>query len=130
MEVPKIGTNASPIVPVIVPIVMLAVKKAITDLSPYVRKAAASAVGKCYALDPSQSDSLKELLSQCLSDLSPIVVGTAVGSFNTICPDNFEMLHKLYRRYCKMLLDVDEWGQLEMLSALHRYGGFIETSVE
>ncbi|KAI9026855.1 adaptin N terminal region-domain-containing protein [Hyaloraphidium curvatum] len=108
-------------VPVIVPIVMLAIKKALTDLSPYVRKAAAAAVAKCHGLDSSQEESLVELLVQCLGDLSPIVVGTAVASFNSVCPDKMELLHKLYRRYCKMLLDVDEWGQLEMLDALHRY---------
>jgi len=35
-------------VPVIGPIVLLAIKKCIVDLSPYVRKAAAHAIPKCY----------------------------------------------------------------------------------
>ena len=35
-------------VPMIGPIVLLAIKKCIVDLSPYVRKAAAHAIPKCY----------------------------------------------------------------------------------
>lgn len=38
-------------VPVISPIVMLGIKKCVTDLSPYVRKIAAHAIPKCYQYD-------------------------------------------------------------------------------
>lgn len=39
-------------VPVISPIVMLGIKKCVTDLSPYVRKIAAHAIPKCYQYAP------------------------------------------------------------------------------
>lgn len=100
---------------------MLAIKKATSDLSPYVRRAAASAIPKCHRLDSSQLASLLDLLSPLLSDLSPIVVGAAISAFNAVCPDQTDLLHGIYRRSCRMLLDLDEPGQLDMLSALHRY---------
>lgn len=41
-------------VAVIVPIMFLAIKDAVSDMSPYVRKTAAHAIPKLYSLDPEQ----------------------------------------------------------------------------
>ncbi|CAM9735029.1 unnamed protein product, partial [Hapterophycus canaliculatus] len=38
-----------------------------------------------------------------------------------VCPNKFELLHPVYRKLCHLLADVDEWGQMAMLSALQRY---------
>ncbi|XP_023242100.1 AP-3 complex subunit beta-2-like [Centruroides sculpturatus] len=55
-------------VPVIVPIMMLAIKDAVNDMSPYVRKTAAHAIPKLYSLDPEQRDQLIEVIEKLLSD--------------------------------------------------------------
>ena len=49
-------------------IVSLAIKKGIVDMSPYVRKAAALAIPKCYDLDPNTEPQLLEYISTLLGD--------------------------------------------------------------
>ncbi|KCV70148.1 hypothetical protein H696_03607 [Fonticula alba] len=66
-------------VEVIVPIVLLAVKKRITDMSPHVRKAAAHALPKLYSLDPGQKDELIDVLTRMLSDRSTQVIAQPEG---------------------------------------------------
>ncbi|KAH6583714.1 hypothetical protein BASA60_001312 [Batrachochytrium salamandrivorans] len=108
-------------VPVISSIIVLALRKGVVDLSPYVRKAAANAIQKCYSLDPSQRESLIDLLSLLLNDKSTVVLGTAVLSLNRICPDRYDLIHKHYHKLCRLLVDCDEWGQIEIISMLMRY---------
>uniref|UniRef100_A0A8V0YIY2 AP-3 complex subunit beta n=1 Tax=Gallus gallus TaxID=9031 RepID=A0A8V0YIY2_CHICK len=57
-------------VPIIVPIMMLAIKEASSDLSPYVRKNAAHAIQKLYSLDPEQKEMLIEVIEKLLRDRS------------------------------------------------------------
>ncbi|KAG8598664.1 hypothetical protein GDO81_002694, partial [Engystomops pustulosus] len=57
-------------VPIIVPIMMLAIKEASADLSPYVRKTAAHAIQKLYSLDPEQKEMLIEIIEKLLKDKS------------------------------------------------------------
>ncbi|KAL2915024.1 AP-3 complex subunit beta [Polyrhizophydium stewartii] len=108
-------------VPVIVPIITLALRKGVSDLSPYVRKAAANAIPKCFGLDASQKDFLVELIQQLLNDKSTVVLGTAVSTFNRVCPERFDLVHKHFHKLCRLLVDCDEWGQIEILSLMLRY---------
>ncbi len=55
-------------VPVIVPIMMLAIRDSVNDLSPYVRKTAAHAIPKLYGLDAEQKDELVHVIEKLLSD--------------------------------------------------------------
>ena len=50
-------------VPVIVPIVMLAIRDSAVDMSPFVRKTAAHAIPKLHSLDPDQKEELVSLNS-------------------------------------------------------------------
>lgn len=50
-------------VSIIIPIMMLAIKDAANDMSPYVRRTAAHAIPKLYSLDPEQLDQLLQVLS-------------------------------------------------------------------
>ncbi|XP_013912987.1 PREDICTED: AP-3 complex subunit beta-1-like [Thamnophis sirtalis] len=59
-------------VPIIVPIMMLAIKEASADLSPYVRKNAAHAIQKLYSLDPEQKEMLIEVIEKLLKDKSTV----------------------------------------------------------
>ena len=108
-------------VPVISQIVSLAIKRGCADMSPYVRKAAALAIPKCYRLDPNTLPQLLEYLSTLLGDKQYFVVGPAVTAFLEVCPDRIDLIHKHYRALVRKLVDMDEWGQLVTLRLLTIY---------
>ncbi|XP_035221751.1 AP-3 complex subunit beta-1-like isoform X1 [Stegodyphus dumicola] len=108
-------------VPVIVPIMMLAIRDAVNDMSPYVRKTAAHAIPKLYSLDPEQKDQLIEVLEKLLSDKTTLVMGSAVMAFEEVCPERIDLIHKNYRKLCNLLVDVEEWGQVVIMNMLIRY---------
>ncbi|XP_070541832.1 AP-3 complex subunit beta-2-like [Ptychodera flava] len=108
-------------VPVIVPIMMLAIKEAVNDMSPYVRKTAAHAIPKLYSLDPEQKEQLIEVIEKLLSDKTTLVAGSVVYSFEEVCPERIDLIHKHYRKLCNLLIDVEEWGQVIIINMLTRY---------
>lgn len=108
-------------VPVISQIVSLAIKKGVGDMSPHVRKAAALAIPKCYALDPSSLPQLLDYISTLLGDKQYFVVGPAVQTFLDTCPERIDLIHKHYRGLVKKLVDMDDWGQLATLRLLMFY---------
>ncbi|KAI5714193.1 hypothetical protein M8J76_012670 [Diaphorina citri] len=108
-------------VPMIIPIVMLAIKDSSLDMSPYVRKTAAHAIPKLYSLDPEQKEELVLVIEKLLQDKTTLVVGSAVMAFEEVCPERIDMIHKSYRKLCNLLVDVDEWGQVFILNMLTRY---------
>ncbi|KAK7895904.1 hypothetical protein WMY93_021229 [Mugilogobius chulae] len=108
-------------VPIIVPIMMLAIKEAASDLSPYVRKTSAHAIQKLYSLDPDQKEQLIEVIEKLLKDKSTLVAGSVVMAFEEVCPDRIDLIHKNYRKLCNLLVDVEEWGQVVIISMLTRY---------
>ncbi|XP_023942899.2 AP-3 complex subunit beta-2 [Bicyclus anynana] len=108
-------------VPMIVPIVMLAIRDSASDMSPYVRKTAAHAIPKLYSLDPDQKEELVAIIDKLLSDKAPLVVGSAAMAFNEVCGDRMSLIHRSYRKLCSLLADVDEWGQLTLLNVLTVY---------
>ncbi|XP_077442401.1 AP-3 complex subunit beta-1 [Vanacampus margaritifer] len=108
-------------VPIIVPIMMLAIKEAAADLSPYVRKTSAHAIQKLYSLDPEQKEHLIEVIEKLLKDKSTLVAGSVVMAFEEVCPDRIDLIHKNYRKLCNLLVDVEEWGQVVIISMLTRY---------
>lgn len=114
-------TMAGMRIPVISQIVSLAIKRGVADLSPYVRKAAALAIPKCYQLDPTTLPQLTDHLSVLLGDKQYFVVGPAAQTFLQICPDRIDILHKHYRGLVKKLIDMDEWGQLATMQILLVY---------
>ncbi|XP_047228959.1 AP-3 complex subunit beta-1 isoform X2 [Girardinichthys multiradiatus] len=108
-------------VPIIVPIMMLAIKEAASDLSPYVRKTSAHAIQKLYSLDPEQKEQLIEVIVKLLKDKSTLVAGSVVMAFEEVCPDRIDLIHKNYRKLCNLLVDVEEWGQVVIINMLTRY---------
>ncbi|KAF8322550.1 hypothetical protein DL93DRAFT_2050663 [Clavulina sp. PMI_390] len=108
-------------VPMIGSIVVLGIKKCASDLSPYVRKAAALAIPKCYELDPSNISDLMDILRSLLKERSPLAIGAVAVAFNALCPTRLDLLHQQYRRLCRILGDADEWGQVQLLDLLSRY---------
>uniref|UniRef100_G3UGP0 AP-3 complex subunit beta n=1 Tax=Loxodonta africana TaxID=9785 RepID=G3UGP0_LOXAF len=109
-------------VPIIVPIMMLAIKEAAADLSPYVRKNAAHAIQKLYSLDPEQKEMLIEVIENFLKIKAHLLVaGSVVMAFEEVCPDRIDLIHKNYRKLCNLLVDVEEWGQVVIIHMLTRY---------
>ncbi|KAJ3983109.1 adaptin N terminal region-domain-containing protein [Lentinula detonsa] len=108
-------------VPMVGNIVVLAIKKSAADLSPYVRKVAALAIPKCYQLDDSHLPSLIEIIHKMLNDTSPLSIGSVAVAFEAVCPTRLDLIHQRYRRLCKLLVEVDEWGQIDLLNLLLRY---------
>uniref|UniRef100_A0A8C8EUB9 AP-3 complex subunit beta n=1 Tax=Oncorhynchus tshawytscha TaxID=74940 RepID=A0A8C8EUB9_ONCTS len=108
-------------VPIIVPIMMLAIKEAASDMSPYVRKTSAHAIQKLYSLDPDQKEHLIEVIDKLLKDKSTLVAGSVVMAFEEVCPDRIDLIHKNYRKLCNLLVDVEEWGQVVIITMLTRY---------
>ncbi|XP_035996390.1 AP-3 complex subunit beta-1 isoform X2 [Fundulus heteroclitus] len=108
-------------VPIIVPIMMLAIKEAASDLSPYVRKTSAHAIQKLYSLDADQKEHLIEVIEKLLKDKSTLVAGSVVMAFEEVCPDRIDLIHKNYRKLCNLLVDVEEWGQVVIINMLTRY---------
>ncbi|KAK7116839.1 AP-3 complex subunit beta-2-like isoform X2 [Littorina saxatilis] len=106
---------------VIAPIMMLAIKEAVMDMSPYVRKTAAHAIPKLYGLDPETKDQLIEVLERLLGDKTTLVAGSAIQAFEEICPERIDLIHKNYRKLCNLLVDVEEWGQVVIINTLTRY---------
>uniref|UniRef100_A0A1A8GML0 AP-3 complex subunit beta n=1 Tax=Nothobranchius korthausae TaxID=1143690 RepID=A0A1A8GML0_9TELE len=108
-------------VPIIVPIMMLAIKEAASDLSPYVRKTSAHAIQKLFSLDPDQKEQLIEVIEKLLKDKSTLVAGSVVVAFEEVCPDRIDLIHKNFRKLCNLLVDVEEWGQVVIINMLTRY---------
>ncbi|VDM65268.1 unnamed protein product, partial [Strongylus vulgaris] len=105
----------------IAPIMLLAIKDSVRDMSPYVRKVAAHAIPKLYSLEPDLEAELVDCIDFLLADRRSLVLGSAVYAFQEICPNRLDLLHKHFRALCRALADVDEWGQVMMINLLTRY---------
>ena len=108
-------------VPMISPIMMLAIKEAVNDMSPYVRKTAAHGIPKLYSLDPENKEQLVEVIEKLLADKTTLVAGSAIQAFEEVCPERIDLVHKNYRKLCNLLVDVEEWGQVVIVNMLTRY---------
>ncbi|KAF5359621.1 hypothetical protein D9756_003261 [Leucocoprinus leucothites] len=108
-------------VPMIGNIVVLAIKKCAADVSPYVRKTAGLAIPRCNELDSSHLPSLIQIITSMLKERSPLTIGSVAVAFEAVCPTRLDLLHQQYRRLCRMLAQVDEWGQVDLMNLLLRY---------
>uniref|UniRef100_A0A3Q4FZF9 Adaptor related protein complex 3 subunit beta 1 n=1 Tax=Neolamprologus brichardi TaxID=32507 RepID=A0A3Q4FZF9_NEOBR len=75
-----------------------------------------------------QADYWKELSTVLLYiqepgiiELCTLVAGSVVMAFEEVCPDRIDLIHKNYRKLCNLLVDVEEWGQVVIISMLTRY---------
>ncbi|XP_058002291.1 AP3-complex subunit beta-A isoform X1 [Hevea brasiliensis] len=119
---------------VIAPLVLVAVGKCARDPSVYVRKCAANALPKLHDLQLEEhSSTIEEIVGILLSDHSPGVVGAAAAAFNSVCPNNYSLVGRSYKRLCEVLPDVEEWGQIVLIGILLRYAiarhGLVKKSI-
>ncbi|KAK0537173.1 AP-3 complex subunit beta [Tilletia horrida] len=71
-------------IPVLAPILRLAIASAARDSHPHVRRVAALSLSKAYALDPSALPELVSLLLILFNDRSPSVLGAALVAFSVL----------------------------------------------
>ncbi|GAA5901016.1 hypothetical protein JCM6882_006002 [Rhodosporidiobolus microsporus] len=105
-------------------LVGIAIQKGARDSSWYVRRATADAVRTLFLADSTSDNraALLPTLTVLLDNASPLTIGAALSAWETVCPQKWELVHPNYRRWCKMLVDVEEWGQVVLLRVLGRYG--------
>jgi vesicle coat complex subunit len=108
-------------VPSISGIALLAIKRCQTDSSFYVRKTAAMALVKTYALDPTLQKQLIDILKVLLADDDAAVFSSAIEAFEILASDKVDLLHPHFRRGCSMLAQMDEFGQISVIRVLERY---------
>jgi AP-3 complex subunit beta len=109
-------------VPMLSSVMMAACKKGASDMSPFVRKAVAVSLVKTFKLDPLQKEGLIELIHQLINnEKSHIVMGSVLYSMDQICPERYNLIHKHFKRVCKLLVESDEWSQIQIIQVLARY---------
>lgn len=102
-------------------ILMATLRDSVNDLSPYVRKTVAHSIIKIYRLDPELRCDLIEYIERLFNDKNSMVLSSAVATFEVVCPEKLDLVHKHYRRFCFILADCSEWGQTLLLNLLMRY---------
>ncbi|KAI5434445.1 AP3-complex subunit beta-A [Lathyrus oleraceus] len=103
-------------------LVLVAVGKCARDPSVYVRKCAANALPKLHDLRMEEhASAIEEIVGLLLNDHSPGVVGAAASAFTSVCPNNFSLIGRNYKKLCEILPDVEEWGQIMLIGILLRY---------
>lgn len=73
------------------------------------------------SLDPELKPELVKIIQKLLEDRTVLVIGSAVMAFQEVCPERVDLIHQIYRKLCALLGDVDEWGQVTIVSILTRY---------
>jgi AP-3 complex subunit beta len=61
------------------------------------------------------------MLQVLLGDKVPSVVSCALSAWEQVCPERTDLLHQSYRQICRMLIEMDEWGQLVSMRVLSVY---------
>lgn len=73
------------------------------------------------SLDVGLKRDLVPLLQGLLGDKVPSVVSCALSAWEHVCPERTDLLHLSYRQICRMLIEMDEWGQLAAMRVLTIY---------
>lgn len=105
---------------IIAPVTLNVLKTASRDMSHHVRRACGNALSK-FQSSQAYNDQLIEIAQLLLDDKAPVVVASAISSVFKIFPDRIDLLHSYYRKLCKLLSQVDEWNQIQILNILLNY---------
>ena len=73
------------------------------------------------SMDKSILPQLKPVVRQLLNDESLLVIGSAIASLLILCPDEWEMVHKQFRKLCRMMTDMREHDLVLLLELMTRY---------
>ncbi|KAI5474955.1 AP-3 complex subunit beta-2 [Pseudohyphozyma bogoriensis] len=105
-------------------LVGVALTKGARDGAWFVRRATADAVSALWKKDKSveNRNQLIPTLVVLLQGASPLTIGSALAAWEEVCPGRWDLVHPEYRKWAKMVMDVEEWGQCVLLRVLTRYG--------
>lgn len=108
------------------PAVSDAIQQVVGDPSPYVKKAAALSIIKMAEMASSveESEQYLPILERLMSDKSPIALSGALATYWSICPDNIEFIHPIFRSLCHNMKYMDPWGQMFALRSLTVYARY------
>ena len=109
-------------IPSLAPIVMLTLKKYMTDPSADVRCEAGYSIMKLYRWkrDELEADILEQFTA-LMCDSDPRVVSVVLLVFKECFPERLELLHGHYRYYCQIINKLDSWAQAYLVETLIRY---------
>ncbi|CCK72403.1 AP-3 complex subunit beta KNAG_0K00350 [Huiozyma naganishii CBS 8797] len=110
-------------IPSLIPIVMLSLKKYITDTSPLVRSEVAYGLLKVYMWKDQEHyrEDVGNMLKELLSDSEPRVISAAILTFKECFAQNLDWLHGHYRYFLKVIKQLDSWAQSYLIELLIRY---------
>jgi AP-3 complex subunit beta len=74
-----------------------------------------------HSLDPDQEEPMLGVMETLLNDNATMVLASAVSTFNEVCPNEWGLIHRNFRKFCGLMADLDEWGQVGTLHMLTRY---------
>lgn len=125
----SIKTLAGIKIPEIASLLLLCIKRTCSDSLAQVRSATALAIAKAYTIEGINKPLLFQMLSSLLGDHSPLVVASAVKVFyhllSLLKKDSMKKIwapiHGNFRRYCRMLPELDEWAQASLVDLLALY---------
>jgi len=60
-------------------------------------------------------------LQVLLGDGVPAVISCALAAWEHVCPERTDLLHRPYRNICRLLVEMDAWGQLVAMRVLTIY---------
>ena len=66
-------------------------------------------------------EELITVVEKLLADRTTLVIVSAVMAFGEFCHDINELIHKNYWKGMRLLVDVEEWGQIVIVNMLTRY---------
>lgn len=108
----------------VVPILLLSIKKVVSDPSAAVRLAAAVAIGNAMEIEDIDRAQLFGYLAKLLGDAETSVVETAIKTYYKVrsqVSKRWEPIHGNFRRLCRILSEMDEWGQVFLIDILTDY---------
>eukprot|EP00850_Spirogloea_muscicola_P007126 SM000035S13106 [mRNA] locus=s35:475345:479539:- [translate_table: standard] len=106
----------------LLPLVVAAAARAARDASPFVRRCAAHAIAKVYSQErEAYTEQLIEIVEALLKDGTVAVVASAAFVFGAVCPGELRLLAPRFRALCRMLPDMEEWGQAVLADLLLRH---------
>ncbi|KAG7918230.1 hypothetical protein OGATHE_000987 [Ogataea polymorpha] len=123
-------------IPAILPILVLSIKRTISDSSPLVRSATAVAITKCFLLDVSfnkhhAASTLKDestvpaqmynFLAILLSDADPRVLSSALNCFYTIFPGYMDLIHPRFAFLVSKLTELEDYSKVILIDLATDY---------
>lgn len=106
-------------------LVGVAVAKGARDGSWYVRRASADALLSLWRADETFDNRkmLMPTLIVLLQTATALTIGSALSAWEEICRgERWDLIHSEFRKWCRMLMEIEEWGQCVLLRVLVGYG--------